>query len=216
MAYDTEQTSPRRESLGEAVAAEETRPVKALTGNWGDPEIVSSYLDRCQVDTPVEVVRSIWAHVTKHRSGEIGKVLDLGAGDGRFAQHGSYRSYVGYEIDETRCAGVGLPAGARLVNACAFSHSIEDADLCVGNPPFVRNQDIPTGWREHAHREVLRRTGVAVPGLANAWQYFFLNGLACLKSDGLAALVVPFEWVSRPSARTLRAYVRDQCCPTNR
>ena len=118
MAYDTEQTSPRRESLGEAVAAEETRPVKALTGNWGDPEIVSSYLDRCQVDTPVEVVRSIWAHVTKHRSGEIGKVLDLGAGDGRFAQHGLLPFIrTGYEIDETRCAGV-APTGRCEARQC--------------------------------------------------------------------------------------------------
>ena len=210
MAYDTEQPPPRRESLATDADADQTQHVNTLTENWGDPKIVSSYLDRCQVDTPEEVVRSIWAHVEKRRPGKIGKVLDLGAGDGRFAQHGSYRSYIGYEIDETRCTGVGLPDGARLVNACALSHSIEDADVCVGNPPFVRNQEIPTDWREHAHSVVLGRTGVAIPGLANAWQYFFLNGLACLKSDGLAALVVPFEWVSRPSARTLRAYIREQ------
>ena len=162
------------------------------------------------MDTPDEVVRSVWAHVKKHRPREIDKVLDLGAGDGRFARHGSYRLYIGYEIDETKYADVPLPTSATLLNKCAFSHSTDDADVCVGNPPFVRNQDIPTGWREHAHGEVLRRTGVAVPGLANAWQYFFLNALACLKADGLAALVVPFEWVSRPSARALRAYIRDQ------
>ena len=55
-----------------------------------------------------------------------------------------------------------------------------------------------------------QRTGVHVSGLANAWQYFFLNALASLKADGLAALIVPFEWVSRPSAKTLRAYIREQ------
>jgi len=210
MAYDTEQTSSHQGSPSVDVGADETHPVNTLTQDWGDPDTVSSYLDRCQVDTPDEVVRSIWTHVKKHRPREIGKVLDLGAGDGRFARHGSYRWYIGYEIDDTKYADVALPTGATLVNECAFSHSTADADVCVGNPPFVRNQDIPTGWREHAHGEVLRRTGVAVPGLANAWQYFFLNALACLKADGLAALVVPFEWVSRPSARALRAYIRDQ------
>ena len=84
-----------------------------------------------------------------------------------------------------------------------------DADVCVGNPPFVRNQDIPASWREQVHGVVLQRTGVHVSGLANAWQYFFLNALASLKADGLAALIVPFEWVSRPSAKALRTYIRE-------
>jgi hypothetical protein len=47
-------------------------------------------------------------------------------------------------------------------------------------------------------------------GLANAWQYFFLLGLASTRPDGLVAIVVPYEWVSRPSARELREYVRGE------
>ena len=181
-----------------------------LTRCWGDPGSVSSYLDRCQVDTPADVVRATWEHVSRLRPGKIGKVIDLGAGDGRFAHHGNYRSYIGYEIDAARCLEARLPKNARLINRCAFTDTITDADVCVGNPPFVRNQDMPDSWREHVHAVVKQRDGVHVSGLGNAWQYFFLQGLASLNTGGLAALVVPFEWVSRPAAKALRAYIREK------
>src|SRR5205809_6391461 len=55
---------------------------------------------------------------------------------------------------------------------------------------------------------VRERTGVSVSGLANAWQYFAFLSLASTTKDGLVGLVLPFEWVSRPSALALRAYLR--------
>ena len=184
--------------------------VTGLTEDWGDSSTVSSYLARCQVDTPPRVVRAIWQHIRRLRPGQIGKVVDLGAGDGRFAHYGTYRSYVGYEIDKERSASAQLPQNAKLLNACAFSEFPPNADICVGNPPFVRFQQIPSAWRRDVHNIVRHRTGVSLSGLANAWQYFFLNALACLKTDGLSALIVPFEWVSRPSAKALREYIRQQ------
>lgn len=186
--------------------AADSRPVVRLTSDWGDWPSVSLYLDRCQVDTPTDLVDATWAHVRSLR-GSLGKVVDFGAGDGRFARGGRFRQYVGYEIDEARCEGARLPKNAELLTRCAFSDEITDADLCIGNPPFVRNQDLPVGWRQQASEVLRRRTGVSVSGLANAWQYFFLLALTSLKDDGLCALVVPYEWVSRPSARTLREYV---------
>lgn len=164
------------------------------------------YLGRCQVDTPIELVESIWNHVSNSRR-TVGKVVDFGAGDGRFARYGSYREYVGYEVDSRRFRNVDLPQNAKLRYRCAFSDVIDDADVCIGNPPFVRNQDLPQGWREQVAQILLERTGVALSGLSNAWQYFFLLSLASLRPDGLSVLIVPFEWVSRPSARHLREYI---------
>jgi len=97
-----------------------------------------------------------------------------------------------------------------MINHCAFSDTITDADVCLGNPPFVRNQDLPLGWRTRAAEIIKTRTGVAVSGLANAWQYFALLALASTKADGLVALIIPYEWVSRPSASALRRYIRAQ------
>jgi hypothetical protein len=94
-----------------------------------------------------------------------------------------------------------------IVHSCAFSSNITDASLCVGNPPFVRNQDLPRGWRKRAAGVIAKRTGVTVSGLANAWQYFAFLALASTKPDGLVALVIPYEWISRPSAKALRDFV---------
>ena len=167
---------PLRMDAGYEPAVKERRVVD-LTRDWGDWNSVSLYLDRCQVDTPSELVHATWAHVDLLRS-KVGKVLDLGAGDARFAFGGRYSEYVGYEIDADRCTGVRLPVNAKLLNRCAFSDDVDDADVCIGNPPFVRNQDLPAGWREQASKGLQRRLGINVSGLANAWQYFFLQALA--------------------------------------
>ena len=182
------------------------RPPIPLTRNWGAWRLVSLYLRRCQVDTPDSLVRATWRHVHDIRS-NIGTVLDFGAGDGRFAHHGRYAKYIGYEIDDRRSTASHLPHNADLRHRCAFSEVIEDADLCIGNPPFVRNQDLPPRWRLKAAQILLDRTGVRLSGLANAWQYFFLLALASVGPNGLCALVVPYEWVSRPSARAIRAFI---------
>jgi predicted RNA methylase len=180
-----------------------------LTQDWGTRASVTLYLDRCQVDTPKELVSNVWEHVRNRRS-RIGTVIDFGAGDGRFAHGGRFRTYIGYEIDGKRCATAKLPPHATLLNKCAFAETRSDADLCIGNPPYVRNQDLPRGWRERVSDVLTLRTGVRLSGLANAWQYFFLLSLASTHTRGLIAIVVPYEWVSRPSSAALREYIKSQ------
>lgn len=178
---------------------------RAIVGTWTE-EDMSLYLDRCQIDTPDRLVRATWKHVFERRN-EVGKVVDFGAGDGRFARHGMYHEYRGYEIDRLRSRGASLPENAQLTHRCAFSVTVTDADVCIGNPPFVRNQDLPAGWRKEVAEQLRRRSGVTISGLANAWQYFFLLSLVSARPDGLVALVIPYEWVSRPSTRLLRDHI---------
>jgi hypothetical protein len=182
------------------------RKLDQLTEGWGSRDSVSLYLRRCQVETPHSLVQATWRHVHESRP-RVGKVVDFGAGDGRFSRYGLYHQYVGYEIDGAICADAHLTERASLINRCAFSDEIVDADVCIGNPPFVRNQDLPPGWRQHASKVLYRRTGVAISGLANAWQYFFFLMLASAKESGLCALIVPYEWVSRPSSKAVRDFI---------
>ena len=180
--------------------------LRPLTQDWGPSEAVALYLDRCQIDTPTEIVAKVWAHVLTRRR-TVGRVLDFGAGDGCFARVGTYAEYIGYEIDSSRCKHGKMPPNATLVNRCAFADTITNADVCLGNPPYVRNQDLPRGWRRRAAEVVKERTDVDVSGLANAWQYFAFLSLASTNADGLVALIIPYEWVSRPSARALRTFI---------
>lgn len=180
-----------------------------LTTDWGQPREVALYLERCQVDTPPSIVREVWSHVMERRP-RVGRVVDFGAGDCRFARGAVYDSYVGFEVDPARSAGAVLPRNARIEHKCAFSPLRRRFDVSVGNPPFVRNQDLPASWRERAARVIHARTGAELSGLANAWQYFFFLSLISVGENGLVALVVPYEWVSRPSSRTLREYIQRQ------
>ena len=181
---------------------------RAIVGDWSDEDL-HLYLDRCQVDTPDRLVQATWNHIHERRRA-VSKVVDFGAGDGRFARHGRYDSYVGYEIDKNRSRGARLPPKARLVHRCAFSVEVKDASVCIGNPPFVRNQNLPMGWRNEVAAKLRERAGVSVSGLANAWQYFFLLAIASVADDGLVALVIPYEWVSRPSIGQLREFIQTQ------
>jgi len=81
----------------------------------GMPDVATLYLDRCQVDTPQRLVQEVWTLVNERRP-QAGVVVDFGAGDARFARHGRYQSYLGYEIDRTRCSTIALPATHRVVN----------------------------------------------------------------------------------------------------
>jgi hypothetical protein len=166
------------------------------------------YLDRCQVDTPGDIVSLVWKEVAERRP-SVGSAVEFGAGDGRFARAGNFRQYLGYEVDAERCSA-SEDLGRRLVTRCAFSHTAQDADVCIGNPPYVRNQDLPVGWREMAAAEVQRRTGVTLSGLANAWQYFLMLALWSVTDDGLVAMIVPYEWVSRPAAAPVRDYLNEK------
>lgn len=190
--------------------SQDQRPAvpRAIVGTWSNEDL-HLYLDRCQVDTPDRLVEATWKHVLERRAA-IESVVDFGAGDGRFAHHGRYASYVGYEIDKDRSRGAKLPANARITHRCAFSREVTDASVCIGNPPFVRNQDLPVGWRIEVAEKLRKRSGVEISGLANAWQYFFLLSMVSAADDGLVALVIPYEWVSRPSASHLRNYILAQ------
>ena len=73
-----------------------------LTRDWGSRAAVSLYLDRCQVDTPDQIVSKVWELVEERRSERVHKAVDFGAGDGRFARAQHYLQYWGYEIDPRR------------------------------------------------------------------------------------------------------------------
>lgn len=187
---------------------ESRKKLSILTKTWGPKELVDLYLERCQVSTPVATVNAVWELVRERRR-SIGSVLDFGAGDGRFATYGSFKSYTGYEIDPSQIRSASLPENARLLTRCAFSSRGSSASLCIGNPPYVRNQDLPEGWRTNAARVLAERCGIRLSGLANAWQYFFLLSIISARANGLVALVIPYEWVSRPSAAIIRQYISD-------
>lgn len=169
----------------------------------------ASYLAKCQVDTPPDIVALVWLIVRRYRS-KGGKVFDAGAGDGRFSVGGSYDQYIGYELDSRRVPVRSLPKNATILRSDAFALADPfDFDLAIGNPPYVRHHDLGDEWRGHISAWIETRTGVRPSGWSNAYLYFFWLALIATADDGLVVYLVPFDWVSRPAAKSLRNYIAD-------
>ena len=167
----------------------------------------SHYLNKCQVDTPLEIVEFVWSLVYKYRK-DINKVLDLGAGDGKFSLFGSYSEYVGYEIDSNRAGSSSLPPNACLRNECAITYIDSDFDLCIGNPPYVRHHDLNDEWQKKIASDLSNDMGFRLDRRSNAFIYFLCQAILKTKRDGLVVQLIPYEWVSRPASKFLRGYIK--------
>lgn len=167
----------------------------------------ANYLTKCQVDTPPSIVKMVWKIVSRYRK-HVGTVFDAGAGDGRFSIGGNYSEYTGYELDPKRIPITPLPSNARILRADAFSGSQPRSfDLAIGNPPYVRHHDLSDAWRENISKWIEEQTGVRPNGWSNAYLYFLWLALINTKDDGLVVYLVPFDWVTRPAARSFREYI---------
>lgn len=170
----------------------------------------AGYLAKCQVDTPPDIVALIWLIVGRYRT-EVGRVFDAGAGDGRFSVGGRYDQYIGYELDSRRIPVRSLPENATILRSDAFALTGPfDFDLAIGNPPYVRHHDLGDEWRAHISTWIESRTGVRPSGWSNAYLYFFWLALIATADNGLVVYLVPFDWVSRPAAKSLRTYIADK------
>lgn len=164
-------------------------------------------LSESQVATPKKVVTLFWRLARQNRK-RFGTVVDMGAGDCRFAQGGAFDQYVGIEIDRRRCAAARLPENGSLINTCAFRHAGTGYDACVGNPPYVRHHDVESPWKERTVERIERELGVALKRNCNLYLYFLCLGMLKTHERGLVAMVIPYEWVSRPSASPVRQYIQ--------
>jgi hypothetical protein len=162
-------------------------------------------LKRCQVRTPPELVAALWRLVRSRRS-KPGSVLDLGAGDGRFSRKGSYTSYTGYELEPGQLSEP-LPEKAKIVVADALL-ARGKFSVAIGNPPFMRVQDLSTRWRKRARSVIRDATGIDPGPSCNLYVYFLWFSLIHTGSRGIVALVVPTDWTCKPSGKPLRTYIK--------
>jgi predicted RNA methylase len=164
-------------------------------------------LSESQVTTPKPVVSLFWQLTKQHRD-RLGSVLDMGAGDARFAQGGCFERYVGVEIDGRRVTAATPPTSGKIIHDCVFRHKEGGYDACIGNPPYARHHDIESSWKAKTVARIKRELTVQLDQHCNLYLYFFCLALLKTHERGLVALLIPYEWVSRPSARALREYIR--------
>lgn len=133
-----------------------------------------------QIFTPPVIVDCMRALVRRQ-----GRVLEPACGDGAFLKH--FPGALGIEIDP-RCA----PPGSEVMNFFELSDDERFATI-IGNPPYVRYQDISPGTRRLARPTVLDRR-------SNLYLFFVEKCLRLLEPGGELIFITPRDLLKATSA----------------
>ena len=131
-----------------------------------------------QIFTPPSIVDCMLKLVRN-----TGRVLEPACGDGAFLRH--FPGALGIEIDARHA-----PAGAEVMN---FFELAEDElfSTIIGNPPYVRFQDISPGTRRLAGDSVLDKR-------ANLYLFFIEKCLRLLEPGGELIFITPRDLLKGP------------------
>lgn len=143
--------------------------------------------NRGQVFTPERIVR-LMLSLRQRR----GRVLEPSAGDGAFVAH--LRNCVAIEFD-ARVA----PAGALIQNFFTYPVT-EKFSTVIGNPPYVRYQDI-----ERETKELLNTS--RFDGRSNLYLFFIEKAVQHLKPAGELIFIVPRDFIKLTAARQLNTWL---------
>ena len=128
-----------------------------------------------------------------------GRVLEPAAGDGAFFATLRERraDCVGIELDP-RVA----PEGAEVRDFFDYPLS-EQFDTIIGNPPYVRFQDIAVDTRKRLKSELFDKR-------SNLFLFFIEKCIRHLKPSGELVFIVPREFIKLTAARKLNAWLYEQ------
>ena len=114
-----------------------------------------------------------------------GRVLEPACGDGAFLQH--FPNALGIEIDPRHA-----PPGAEVMNFFELADDEQFATI-IGNPPYVRYQDISPGTRRLAGDSVLDKR-------SNLYLFFIEKCLRHLEPGGELIFITPRDLLKATSA----------------
>lgn len=143
-----------------------------------------------QVFTPAAVVDHMLA-LRRRR----GRTLDPAAGDGAFCSR--INGCEAIEIDPKVA-----PAGARVMDFFALPVA-DKFDTIIGNPPYVRQQDIPA-------ETLALLDSPMFDGRSNLYLYFIEKAVRHLRRGGELIFIVPREFIKLTAARKLNAFLYEE------
>lgn len=176
-----------------------------------------------QFATPYGLAVEIAEYVATHLKG-IGREIrfaDPAIGSGSFfsaalATFGSrrIRNAIGVELDPAfadAARDLWAAAGLEVVRG-DFTRVVANGlcpapNVVLANPPYVRHHHIGRDDKEHLQQIVSQMTGVEVNGLAGLYVYFLLLATAWMEDDGIAAWLIPSEFMDVNYGEALKNFL---------
>jgi adenine-specific DNA-methyltransferase len=168
-----------------------------------------------QTFTPIEAVIGMFQWVEAR--GNISRIVDPGAGSGRYILTGLRRNpgAVGVASEMDPLVALLLRANAhalgvqnRLKIHLDDYRNLELAPIVgrtifIGNPPYVRHHGISTEWKNwYSNR--LKSLGHAASQLAGLHLHFFVKTLALAQPGDLGCFITAAEWLDVNYGKSLR------------
>ncbi|CAM5298096.1 Eco57I restriction-modification methylase domain-containing protein [Leifsonia shinshuensis] len=172
--------------------------------------------------SPDALVAHCWTRINELVGGRTSlRVIEPSAGDGAFIRGLKSHSIADQisrvdavellEAEASAARSALADAGLRgEVRTGSFISDITDDmagyDVAVGNPPFLRYQFVDPADVNQLHR-VEALTGTQIGRVSNLWIPVFLSAVARLKDGGAFSFILPAEFLTGVSARTVRDWL---------
>jgi len=128
------------------------------------------------------------------------------------------KSAVGIELDRAfadAAGGLWADAGLEVVRG-DFTRVVANGsrppapNLVLANPPYVRHHHLRREDKERLQRLALEMTGLEVNGLAGLYVYFLLLATAWMEEGGVAAWLIPSEFMDVNYGMALKRFLTDR------
>jgi hypothetical protein len=174
-------------------------------------------------DLAVEITRYVASLRGRSKAGI--RFADPSIGSGSFfsaalAVFGAKRieRAVGVELDRVFCEAareLWSEAGLEVVHG-DFTRIVANGmcpsspNVILANPPYVRHHHLERENKERLQRLTFKMTGVEVNGLAGLYVYFLLLATAWMQDGGVAAWLIPSEFMDVNYGAALKGFLTDR------
>ena len=212
IAHDSNPVEIRRQVMQADIDARKSATERNRLGQFATPNALA-----------VEITRYLESLIDGPESGI--HFADPSIGSGSFysaalAVFGAkrIRSAVGIELDATfadAASDLWADSGLEVVSG-DFTHVVANGscppapNVILANPPYVRHHHMDRETKERLQRLAFKMTGVEVNGLAGLYVYFLLLATAWMADDGIAAWLIPSEFMDVNYGAALKGYLADK------
>lgn len=213
--------SPEEAALVEAASDMELSPravnaVREATREGGDPlgdwfielRPASRRRPLGQTYTPQVIIDSMIGWIARAPGGPPSRVVDAGAGSGRFsvacAKRFPLAQVVAVEIDplaallcRANLVMAGVERRARVVVTDYHTLALDQIDgptAYIGNPPYVRHHQIEPKWKQWL-TETASNRGLSSSQLAGLHVHFFLATAQMARPGDIGVFITSAEWL---------------------